>query len=110
LPFSNLSKYKSKSYTIGISVQFVSQRGDGGLFVFVFWICVGTPIGRRPGGWARRSRAVLQLCNTRCCVCDKKTTQDIVVIKMQHTISSSESRDLTQDIVMQFRNVVNISQ
>ena len=44
-----------------------------------------------------------------CCVCDKNTTQDIVVIKMQHTISSSESRDLTQDVVMQFRNVVNIS-
>jgi len=42
-------------------------------------------------------------------VCDKKTTQDIVVIKMQHTISSSESRNVTQDVVMQFRNVVNIS-
>ena len=38
----------------------------------------------------------------------KKTTQDIVVIKMQHTIFSSESRDVTQDVVMQFRNVVNM--
>ena len=84
------------------------QRGVGGLFVFVFWICAGTPISFVLGGWAHSSRAVLQLCNTRCCVCGKNTTQDIVVIKMQHTISGSESRDLTQDVVMQFWNVVNM--
>jgi len=26
-----------------MSVQFVCQRGVGGLFVFVFWFCFGTP-------------------------------------------------------------------
>ena len=67
------------------------------------------PLEFKQGGWDRRSRAVLQKCNTRCCVCDKNTTQDMVVVKMQHTISSSESRNLTQDVVMQFWNVVNIS-
>ena len=41
-------------------------------------------------------------------MCDKNTTQDVVVIKMQHTISGSESRNVTQDIVMQFWNVVNM--
>ena len=66
------------------------------------------PLEFKQGGWARRSQALLQKYNTRCCVCDKKTTQDIVVLKMQHTISSSESRNVTQDIVMQFRNVVNM--
>ena len=40
------------------------------------------------------------------CVCDKNTTQDVVVIKIQHTISGSESRNVTQIIVMQFWNVV----
>ena len=44
-----------------------------------------------------------------CCVCDKNTTQDIVVIKMQHTICGIENVTSTQDVVMQFRNVVNIS-
>jgi len=29
-----------------MSVQFVCQRGVGGLFVFLFLICAGTPIGR----------------------------------------------------------------
>ena len=67
------------------------------------------PLEFNLGGWARSARAVLQLCNTRCCVCGKKTTQDIVVIKIQHTISGSESWNVTQDVVMQFRNVVNIS-
>jgi len=42
-------------------------------------------------------------------VCGKKTTQDVVCVKMQHTISGSESWNATQDIVMQFRNVVNMS-
>jgi len=44
-----------------------------------------------------------------CCVCDNNTTQDVVCVKMQHTISGSESVASTQDIVMQFWNVVNIS-
>ena len=44
-----------------------------------------------------------------CCVCDNNTTQDVVCVKMQHTISGSESVASTQDVVMQFRNVVNIS-
>jgi len=42
-------------------------------------------------------------------VCGKKTTQDVVCVKMQHTISGSESWNATQDIVMQFWNVVNMS-
>ena len=85
------------------------QRGVGGLFVFVFWICAGTPISFVLGGWARSSRAVLQKYHATYCVCDKNTTQDVVCVKMQHTISGSESRDLTQDVVMQFWNVVNMS-
>jgi len=44
-----------------------------------------------------------------CCVCDNNTTQDVVVIKIQHTIYGSESVASTQDVVMQFRNVVNMS-
>ena len=44
-----------------------------------------------------------------CCVCDNNTTQDVVCVKMQHTISGSESVASTQDVVMQFRNVVNMS-
>jgi hypothetical protein len=64
LPFSNLSKSTSKTYYIGITVQVLRQRGVGGLFVFVFRICVGTPMSFVLGGWARSSRAVLQLCNT----------------------------------------------
>jgi len=44
-----------------------------------------------------------------CCVCDKNTTQDVVCVKMQHTISGSESVASTQDVVMQFQNVVNMS-
>ena len=67
------------------------------------------PLEFKQGGWARRAQALLQKCNTRCCVCDKNTTQDMVVVKMQHTISGSESVASTQDVVMQFRNVVNIS-
>ena len=62
-----------------MSVQFVCQRGVGGLFVFPFLICAGTPTS---GGWARSSRA---------------------------TIYGSESVASTQDVVMQFRNVVNMS-
>ena len=85
-----------------------AKGGVGGLNIFVFWFFFGTPIRFVLGGWARRARALLQLCNTRCCVCDKKTTQDVVVLKMQHTISGSESVASTQDIVMQFRNVVNM--
>ena len=42
-------------------------------------------------------------------MCDNNTTQDVVVIKMQHTISGSESVASTQDVVMQFWNVVNMS-
>jgi len=42
-------------------------------------------------------------------VCDKNTTQDIVCVKMQHTISGNKNVTSTQDVVMQFRNVVNIS-
>ena len=42
-------------------------------------------------------------------MCDNNTTQDVVVIKMQHTICGSESVASTQDVVMQFRNVVNMS-
>ena len=84
-----------------------AKGGVGGLNIFGFWFCFGTP-SVCVGGWARRSQAVLQKCNTRCCVCDKNTTQDMVVIKIQHTISGSESRNVTQDIVMQFRNVVNM--
>jgi hypothetical protein len=42
-------------------------------------------------------------------VCNKKTTQDIVVIKMQHTISGSEFVASTQDVGMRFWNVVNMS-
>ena len=85
------------------------QRGVGGLFVFVFRICVGTPMSFVLGGWARSSRAVLQKYHATYCVCDKKTTQVVVVLKMQHTISSSESWNATQDVVMQFWNVVNMS-
>jgi hypothetical protein len=44
-----------------------------------------------------------------CCVCDNNTTQDVVCVKMQHTICGSESVASTQDVVMQFRNVVNMS-
>jgi len=33
-----------------MSVQFVCQRGVGGLFVFVFLICAGTPMYIREGG------------------------------------------------------------
>jgi len=89
-----------------------AQKGVWGVCLFLYFGFGLGPLeeGFNLGGWARRSRAVLQLCNTRCCVCDKNTTQDIVCVKMQHTISGSESVASTQDIVMQFRNVVNISQ
>jgi len=42
-------------------------------------------------------------------VCDNNTTQDVVVIKMQHTICGSESVASTQDVGMRFRSVVNMS-
>ena len=44
-----------------------------------------------------------------CCVCDNNTTQDVVCVKMQHTIYGIEDVASTQDVVMQFRNVVNMS-
>ena len=52
-----------------MSVQFVCQRGVGGLFVFVFLIRAGTPMYSREGGpvvhehyiWYRRCRI-----DTRC--------------------------------------------
>ncbi len=50
LLFSIWRKCKSKSYTIGMSVQFVCQRGVGGLFIFRFLICAGTPMYIREGG------------------------------------------------------------
>ena len=79
-----------------------------GVCLFLYFGFVLGPLEFNLGGWARSARAVLQIYHATYCVCDKKTTQDVVVLKMQHTISSSESRNVTQDIVMQFRNVVNM--
>ena len=67
-----------------MSVQFVCQRSVGGLFVFLFLICAGTP----KGGWALSSRAAT-ICRT--------------------TICSSEDVASTQDVGMRFRSVVNMS-
>ena len=49
LPFSNLSKYTSKSYTIVYVCSLRAKRGCGGLNIFGFWICVGTPMFRVGG-------------------------------------------------------------
>ena len=66
-----------------MSVQFVCQRGVGGLFVFRFLICAGTPMYIREGGPVVHEQSVTN-CRASICRRGARIVAQDVVAKMSH--------------------------